>query len=315
MNVLLTGGAGFIGSHVAEQLLDAGHRVTIVDDLSTGKLANVPAGATFIELDIRSDEAARLVRLGGFDALLHFAAQPHVGFSVREPILDASINVTGFVNLLSAIPGGTIQKVVLASSGGVIYGPVASPPITEDCPAEPTSPYGVAKLAAEHYLRVLGAAAGIKSIALRFANVYGPRQDPGGEGRVLAIFLEQGAAGLPFTILGDGNQTRDFVHVTDAARATTLALETSLNTAEPTATAVLNIGTGRETSVRELAELVARALGVESRLEKRPFRAGDLLRNALDSSRADALLGWRPRITLEEGVKSLAKKTRLSGAR
>ena len=227
-NVCVTGGAGFIGSHLADAFLARGDRVTILDDLSGGKVENVPRGATFERLDIRTPEAAALVETGGFDLLVHHAAQMDVRRSVADPVFDASVNVVGTLNLLEAAVRGGVSRVLFASTGGAIYGEQDSHPASEEHPTRPVSPYGVAKLAVERYLYYYAVEAGLEAIALRYANVYGERQNPHGEAGVVAIFLERLLDGRPVTIHGDGLQTRDYLHVSDVVRANLAAAEADL---------------------------------------------------------------------------------------
>jgi UDP-glucose 4-epimerase len=221
--VLVTGGAGFIGSQIAEAYLAAGWEVVVLDDLSRGHPRNVPAGAELVQADIRSPEARALLARGGFTVLNHHAAQIDVRVSVDQPALDADINLVGFVNLLDGAGAGGVQRVVFASSGGVVYGDPAELPTPETAPKVPISPYGVSKLAGEHYLRALGALRGFEGVAMRYSNVFGPRQDPKSEAGVVSIFASQLIAGQPLTVFGDGLQTRDYVFVKDVARANVLA--------------------------------------------------------------------------------------------
>lgn len=303
--VLLTGGAGFIGSHVAEELLLAGCSVTVLDDLSTGLREQVPSAAEFVELDIRAAAARGLVASGRFDVLVHLAAQADVRVSVNRPDFDAEVNLGGLLNLLSGAASGGIQRVVFASSGGVVYGATDVVPTPEDHPKAPTSPYGVSKLAGEHYLRVLGELSGFEPIALRFANVFGPRQDPAGEAGVVAIFLARLLAGEPLTIFGDGEQTRDFVHVHDVARATVRAASVPLPRPATHDDGALNIGTGVETSVRELVRALEAATDRHARVHFAPARPGELRRNALVVTRARQVLGWSPTVVLTTGLRDL----------
>src|SRR5215213_6566905 len=242
VRVLLTGGAGFIGSHVAERLLGCGHEVAVVDDLSSGKRENVPDGAVFYEADVRSG-CAEVFEDFGPEALCHQAAQMDVRRSVREPDFDADVNVLGTVRLLQSCIERGVGKVVFASTGGAVYGEQREFPASEDHPQYPSSPYGVSKLAGERYLYFYHLQYGLPYVALRYANVYGPRQDPHGEAGVVAIFCGNLAAGKPSTIYGTGEQTRDYVYVGDVAWANVLALE------EGPPPGAYNVGTGVETSV------------------------------------------------------------------
>jgi UDP-glucose 4-epimerase len=291
MRAVVTGGAGFIGSHVAEALAARGDEVHVLDDLSTGKRENVPVGAALHVGDICEPDAA-------FDAarpelVFHLAAQASVSVSVAKPVLDAAVNVLGTVAVLEAARRHGAQ-VVFASTGGAIYGECATP-ATEDWERRPLSPYGTSKLAGEEYLAAWNRLYGTRHVALRFGNVYGPRQDPHGEAGVVAIFLSAVAEGRRPTIFGDGSQERDYVYVGDVARAT---LEAS-----KLAGGVLNVATGSPTSVLALVEAMRRATGCELDPEHGPERPGDLRRSVLDPSLAERELGWRPKMSLEDGLR------------
>jgi UDP-glucose 4-epimerase len=252
--VCVTGGAGFIGSHVADALVAAGHRVHIVDDLSSGRKEQVPAGAELHVCDIRSDEAAAVMTTAGIEVLIHHAAQMDVRRSVANPRFDADVNLGGLLNLLEGGRRGTLRQVVFASTGGAIYGDQETYPADEDHPARPLSPYGVSKLAGERYLFFYNAQYGLDATCLRYANVYGPRQNPHGEAGVVAIFLNKLLAGVTPTINGDGLQTRDYVYVGDVVKANLAAL------GRP-GFGTYNVGTARETDVNQLFGLIRAALG------------------------------------------------------
>ncbi len=302
--MLVTGGAGFIGSHVADAFLAAGADVTIIDNLSRGRPANVPKGATFKQLDVGSEEARALVGGGRFDVIAHLAAQVDVRVSVADPIFDAEENLLALLNLLEGARAGGTRRLVFSSSGGVVYGE-RHPPHGETTPKLPVSPYGVSKLAAEHYLACYGHLYGLEAVALRYSNVYGPRQDPHGEAGVVAIFGNRLKTGKPLTIYGDGAQTRDYVFVTDVARANVLAAEASLPATDGTVDArAFNIGTGVETSVADLAVAMAAAAGVQAQLEHAAARTGELLANALRTEKAERVLGWRPQVQLAQGLRA-----------
>ena len=302
--VLVTGGAGFIGSHVADAFLAAGADVTIIDNLSRGRPANVPKGATFRQLDVGSEEARALVAKGGFDVIAHLAAQVDVRVSVADPLFDAEENLLALLNLLEGARAGGTRRLVFSSSGGVVYGE-RRPPHGETAPKLPVSPYGVSKLAAEHYLACYAHLYGLETVALRYSNVYGPRQDPHGEAGVVAIFGNRLKTGKPLTIYGDGAQTRDYVFAGDVARANVLAAEAALPEADGTLDArAFNIGTGVETSVAALAAAMAQAAGVEARVEHAPARAGELLANALRADKAARVLGWTPQVALAQGLRA-----------
>jgi UDP-glucose 4-epimerase len=296
VRILLTGGAGFIGSHVAGRLLERGHEVAVVDDLSTGKRWNVPDGAQFYEMDIRSG-CTRVFEEFAPEALCHQAAQMDVRRSVKEPDFDAEVNVLGTVRLLENCMRHGVDRVVFASTGGAVYGEQEAFPATEDHPQYPVSPYGVSKLAGERYLHFYNAQYGLPYAALRYANVYGPRQDPHGEAGVVAVFCGNIAAKRPSTINGNGEQTRDYVYVDDVARANVLALE------QDPPPGAYNIGTGIETSVNRLYELLQDISGEYIPPRHGPGKPGEQLRSCVDHSRATRLLGWRPEVSLADGLR------------
>ena len=290
MRALVTGGAGFIGSNLVDALLARGDDVVVVDDLSSGKRANVDGAAQLVELDIRDPAVAAAFADARPDVCFHLAAQADVPTSVARPDFDAEVNVVGTVRVLAAA-GDT--PVVFSSTGGAIYGECERP-AREDDPRRPLSPYGIAKLAGEEYLAGWNRLHGTRHTALRFANVYGPRQEAGLEGGVVAIFLEAMAAGRDTTVFGDGRQTRDFVHVDDVVRGVLLAAEKG---------GVYNIGSGVETSVLELHERCREVAGDERQPLSAPAREGDVQRSVLDVSLADHELGWIPEIPLAEGLR------------
>lgn len=305
-SVLITGGAGFIGSHIAEAYLADGWSVTCLDDLSRGKREQVPAGATLIQADVRSPETFQAIADGGFDVVSHQAAQIDVRVSVDQPAVDASINLVGFANVLAGATAGKVARVILASSGGVVYGDPTVIPTPEQTGTLPISPYGVSKLASEHYLRVLGTLGGFDGVALRYSNVYGPRQDPKSEAGVVSIFVSRVLERRPITIFGNGEQTRDYVFVGDVARANLLAATVSVTRGDRLEVPAFNIATGRETTVNQLAQHVMTALGGEVPVEHVPARPGELFRSCLDVSKASRELGWTPRVTFDEGLTALA---------
>ena len=296
MRILLTGGAGFIGSHVADQLLARDHEVAIVDDLSSGKRANIAKKATFYERDTR-DGCADVFQEFRPDALSHQAAQMDVRRSVREPTFDADVNIIGTLGLLVNCVRYGVEEVVFASTGGAIYGEQREFPAPEDHPLRPVSPYGVSKLAGESYLFYYHVQYGLPYAALRYANVYGPRQDPHGEAGVVAIFSRNLAAGNASTINGTGEQTRDYVYVEDVARANVLALE-----GDPPPGAY-NVGTGIETSVNELYEVLRRASGRDLPPGYGPAKPGEQLRSFVAPTQAAHTLGWRPEVSLAIGLE------------
>ena len=297
----MTGGAGFIGSHVAGALLARGDEVTVVDDLSTGKRENVPEGAVLEIVDIR-EPLEDLFE--GAEACFHLAAQADVRVSVERPDHDAGVNVLGTISVLEAARRHGAQ-VVFASTGGAIYGECEGP-ASEDAERRPLSPYGVSKLAGEEYLAAYNRLYGTQHVALRYGNVYGPRQDPKGEAGVVAIFLSRLAAGEAPRIFGDGLQTRDYVYAGDVAQATLAAVGRE---------GVFNVGTGQETSVVELYELCRRVAGSELQPEFAAARLGELQRSVLDVSRAERELGWRPQTSLEGGLRLTWEALAATGTR
>jgi UDP-glucose 4-epimerase len=301
--VLVTGGAGFIGSHVADLYLASGYAVTVLDNLSSGRRENVPAGARFIKEDVRSPAARKLLAEGGFHVLNHQAAQMDVRVSVRDPGFDADVNLLGLLNLLEGAREGGVRRVVFASSGGVVYGESDALPHPEGAPKLPVSPYGVSKLGSEYYLAQYAILHGLEVCALRYANVYGPRQNPHGEAGVVAIFGSRLRNQQPIMVYGDGEQTRDYVFVGDVARANLMASEAP--PAAPISIDVLavNVGTARETSVNRLAETMMEATGVTVNVEHAPARAGELQRSAVAIEKAAEVLNWRPQVPLAEGLQ------------
>ena len=292
MRAVVTGGAGFIGSHVVEALLARGDEVTVVDDLSNGKRENVPEGARFVERDVREGLAA-VFDESRPELCCHLAAQVDVRVSVERPLHDASVNVLGTIAVLEAARAHDAQ-VVFSSTGGAIYGECDAP-APEDSERRPLAPYGVSKLAGEEYLAAYNRLYGTRHVSLRYGNVYGPRQDPHGEAGVVAIFFGRLAEGEAPRIFGDGLQTRDYVYAGDVARATLDAAGHDGG--------VFNVGTGIETSVLELYEVCRRVAGSEVEAVKAPARLGELQRSVLDISLAQRELGWRPEVTLEEGLR------------
>lgn len=312
-SVLLTGGAGFIGSHVADAYLAAGYAVTVLDNLSTGKRENVPRGAGLIEADVTSPEARRLLASRQFTVLNHHAAQMDVRVSVADPAFDARTNLLGLLNLLEGAREGGVRRVVFASSGGVVYDERSPLPHREEAPKLPVSPYGVSKLASEYYLAAYARLYGLEVVSLRYANVYGPRQNPHGEAGVVAIFSSRIARGEPLVIFGDGEQTRDYVYVADVARANLLASETPAPELASVDAAAFNIGTGVETSVNQLAARLSAAAGQAVPVRHAPARPGELARSALDCSKAARCWEWRPAVSLAEGLERTYRWIREAG--
>lgn len=303
----MTGGAGFVGSHVVDVCVGAGHDVAIVDDLSTGRREHVNAVARLHVTDIRSPALDDVFRAETPDAVIHLAAQASVGRSVANPHLDAEINVMGSINLLECCRRAGARRVVYVSSGGAGYGDTDVIPTPEDHPTRPVSPYGVSKVTAELYLACWEALHGLRGLILRLANIYGPRQDPHGEAGVVAIFIDRLLRGEPCVINGDGLQTRDYVYVADVAAAALLALERT------EVTGPVNIGTGIETSVVTLFERLRAAAGGRGEARHGPARPGEQRRSLLDASRAREALGWAPRVTLDEGLRRTVASVRARG--
>jgi UDP-glucose 4-epimerase len=302
---LITGGAGFIGSHVADAFVAAQWDVTVADNLSTGRRENVPDAATFVDIDVTSPDAIRLVRDGRFDVICHLAAQIDVRKSVTDPVHDAAINVLGTLNIVEAVRasgGAGRTRVIFSSTGGALYGDFVSPPTVETAPKDPQSPYGIAKLSAEYYLAYYARLHALDTVALRYANVYGPRQDPHGEAGVVAIFCSRILEGRPLTVFGDGRQTRDYVFVKDVARANLAAATRNLPPAGALDARGFNIGTGVETSVLDLARGLNRAAKATAPVEHAPARTGEQQRSSLVITKAAEQLGWRPTVSLDAGL-------------
>jgi UDP-glucose 4-epimerase len=304
-SVLVTGGAGFIGSHVADRFLAEGWNVTILDDLSSGREENLPAAARFVHGCITSPEAATLVRTGRFDVMCHLAAQIDVRRSVLDPVYDATRNILGTLNLMEAVrAGGHPTRTVFSSTGGALYGDFDPPPSTEAFAKDPEAPYGIAKLSVEYYLAYYGRVHGLDTVALRYGNVYGPRQDPHGEAGVVAVFCNRILDGRPFTVFGDGEQTRDYVYAGDVAGANFAAATCALPARGRLDARAFNIGTGIETSVNTLAETLRQVSGGTTPTEFAPPRAGELARSALQTDKARSVLGWTPQVSLTDGLHS-----------
>jgi UDP-glucose 4-epimerase len=301
--VLITGGAGFIGSHVAERFLAEGWTVHALDNLVTGKRANLPRGVVFHELDIRSPEAAALVGTLAPRVLVHLAAQMDVRKSVADPVFDAGTNIVGSLNLLEAMRHRSPEtRIVFSSTGGVLYGDHTVPPNVETFPKDPESPYAIAKLSVELYLAYYARVHALDTVALRYGNVYGPRQDPHGEAGVVAIFCGRILEGRPLTIFGDGLQTRDYVYVTDVAEATWRASTRALPAPALLDARAFNIGTGVGTPVIRLAEVLRAAAKSNVPVEYAPRRPGEQQESFIDVQKASRLLDWRPTVSLEEGL-------------
>jgi UDP-glucose 4-epimerase len=302
--VLVTGGAGFIGSHTAERFLAEGWTVDIIDNLSSGRRENVPERATLHEMDIADSRAAALVGTLRPDAIIHLAAQMDVRKSVADPVFDAGTNIVGTLVLMEAVRHHSpATRFVFASTGGVIYGDRTTPPNVETFEKNPDSPYAIAKLSVELYLAYYGRIHALDAVALRFGNVYGPRQDPHGEAGVVAIFCGRLLDGQPLTVFGDGQQTRDYVFVSDVVEAVVRAATRELPAAEAVDTRSFNVGTGVGTAVLRIAEVLKQASGRDAPLEFAPHRPGEQQESFIDIGKAKRELGWTPVVSLEEGLR------------
>ncbi len=297
MKILVTGGAGFIGSHTVDALVATGHhQVSIIDNLSAGKRHQVNPAARFHEIDLRdADAVKRTVEAETPEVIVHLAAQMDVRRSVADPSYDAQVNIIGFLNLIESARQHGLRRVIFSSTGGAIYGEQETFPASEEHPLHPVSPYGITKLATEAYLFFYKVQYGIEYTALRFGNVYGPRQDPHGEAGVVAIFCGRMLEGHPCTIFGDGKQTRDYVFVGDVVRANVAAVGSNVSGA-------INIGTGLETSVNDLYHTLGTVADVTRAPEYAPARLGEQSRSVISPARAAQLLNWRPQVDLAHGL-------------
>jgi len=311
--IIVTGGAGFIGSHLVDALIKRGHRVVVIDNLSTGKKENINKKAKFYKIDICSPKIGEIFKKEKPGIVFHFAAQINVRKSVENPLFDAKVNILGSLNVIqnflqlrtSRFKPRTSnlehQTFIFASTGGAIYGEAKKIPTPENYPANPISPYGIAKLTVENYLRFYKENFGLKFISLRFSNVYGPRQDPKGEAGVVAIFIDKLLKKERPTIFGDGNQTRDFIFVEDAVSACLKAMEYKGKKE------IFNIGTGIETSINKLYEIISKLLKTKIKPKYAPEKPVDLKRSCLDISLAKRELKWRPKFDLEKGLERTVK--------
>ncbi|TNE72961.1 NAD-dependent epimerase/dehydratase family protein [bacterium] len=295
MKIVVSGGAGFIGSHIVDGLVNEGHEVHIIDDLSGGFVANLNPGAIFHKLDIRSEEIAHLWEKEQFEVLIHQAAQMDVRRSVADPIFDADINVKGFLNLMESGRKNGLKKVMFASTGGAIYGEPEYTPQDENHPLQPLSPYGITKLVTERYLFFYEQTYGIQWNALRYANVYGPRQNPHGEAGVVAIFIEKMLQNEPVFINGNGLQTRDYVYVKDVVQANLKALHYSKS-------GIFNVGTQKETSVVTLFRNIKQLTLTSTPEEYKPAKAGEQMRSVISTKKIESELGWKCQYDLKIGL-------------
>jgi UDP-glucose 4-epimerase len=296
MKVLVTGGAGFIGSHVVDRLIQEGHEVVVVDNLSTGKKKNINRDAHFYKMDILNSRVEKIFKKEKPDLISHHAAQMDVRRSVADPIFDAQVNVLGLLNVLeNAVRYGT-KKVIFASSGGAVYGEQQVFPAPETHPLHPVSPYGISKLAGEHYLYYYQQVAGLNYVALRYANVYGPRQDPFGEAGVVAIFSQKTLMNDQPIINGNGKQTRDYIFVEDVVEAHMAVIENSIK-------GIFNVGTGKETSVNQLFRNLVDISGAKVKEVYGPEKRGEQIRSVLDYTKLKKATDWEPKVELYDGLK------------
>ncbi len=295
MKICVTGGAGFIGSHLTDALLAQGHQVTVLDNLSMGRMENINPEAAFVLMDICSPEVDKLFEMERFDVLYHQAAQMDIRVSVANPLFDARTNILGSLNLLQTCVRHKVGKVLFASSGGAVYGEQDTFPCDEDHPTLPLSPYGVTKLTVEKYLHYYATEFGLQYIALRYANVYGPRQNPHGEAGVVAIFTNRLFGGDQPVINGDGKQTRDYVFVKDVVRANVAALDYGK-------TDIFNVGTGIETDVNAIFNLLNERTGGRAEEKHGPAKPGEQRRSVINCDRARESLGWAPQTALADGL-------------
>ena len=293
--ILVTGGAGFIGSHLVDRLVKQ-HRVTVIDNLFSGQRKNIHPQAKFIKLDIRSRHLVERIKQIRPDTIFHLAAQMNVRASIEDPEFDAQVNILGSLNVIKSALASRTGRFVFASSGGAVYGEVRPIPIPEQTRPQPEAPYGVAKYSIEHYLEFFHRVNGLSSINLRFANVYGPRQNPRGEAGVVAIFSERLREHEPIKIFGDGRQTRDYIHVNDVVHANLLAMRSRF-------VGSINVGTGIETSVNALVKMMIDTSGLRTKVVHYPAIAGELRRNAISPKQGSTKLGWKPNISLRAGLQ------------
>lgn len=296
MKALVTGGAGFIGSHITDRLIALGHDVVIVDNLATGRMENLNSQAKFYLMDLRRPELSKLFEHEKIDIIFHQAAQMDVRKSVADPLYDADANIRGGLNLLQTAVNHGVKKVVLASSGGVAYGEQETFPCDETHPLRPISPYGVAKVTMEKYCYYYAVEFGLKYAALRYANVYGPRQNPKGEAGVVSIFINKMLEGTQPVINGDGKQTRDYVFVEDVVEANMLAMNFDGNEA-------FNVGTGIETDVNEIFHHLNKLTGNNAQETHGPGKSGEQKRSVLDCQKIKSVLGWQPKTALPLGLE------------
>ncbi|MBN1447160.1 MAG: NAD-dependent epimerase/dehydratase family protein [Bacteroidetes bacterium] len=297
MNILITGGAGFIGSNIADAYRESGHDIVIVDNLSTGRLENVPKGAAFYQMDIRDEGLADIIEEHGIEIINHHAAQIDVRRSVEDPRYDLSVNVLGSLNVIEAGLRHGISHFIFASSGGAGYGEQEYFPADEQHPIAPCSPYGITKVTVERYLHYFHLVRGLAYTVLRYTNVYGPRQNPHGEAGVVAIFSDKLLQGENPVINGDGLQTRDYVYIDDVVRANIFALDTD-------ETDIFNVSTNRETTVNEIFRLLNTAAGSPAEERHGPAKPGEQQRSVCSFDRIMKRFGWKPEVEIEKGLQN-----------
>jgi UDP-glucose 4-epimerase len=300
MKFLVTGGAGFIASHIVDRLINEGHEVVIVDDLSTGSEENLNPNARLYKMDIRSPELASVFEDEKPDYVSHHAAQVLVARSLREPMLDCWLNIEGSINIIHLSQKYGVKKIIYASTGGALYGEPEYLPVDEDHPVNPLAPYGASKHTVEHYLYMYGVSNGLNYTVLRYPNIYGPRQNPHGEAGVIAIFTQKMLDGVQPIIFGDGTATRDYVYIDDIVDANMLAVTNGDRV-------ICNLGSNRETSVNEIFDLLKEKFESPLNPIRKPKRVGEVYRICLTNERAKAELGWSPKVTFEEGVRRTVK--------
>ncbi|MDI6735928.1 MAG: NAD-dependent epimerase/dehydratase family protein [bacterium] len=300
MKILVTGGAGFIGSNIVDRLINLGYKVIIIDDLSTGKERNINPSAKFYKLDIQNPQVEDIFRNEQLDIVNHHAAQMDVRKSVADPMFDTRVNVLGSINLLQLCVQYNVKKFVFASSGGCVYGEQKVYPAPESHPTQPICPYGINKLSIEHYLHYYWMMYNLNYTVLRYANIYGPGQDPWGEAGVVAIFINKLLKNEQPIINGDGKQTRDYTYVDDVVEANILAINSPV-------TGIFNIGTGLETSVNELFSMILKTMAVNVKEVHGPAKDGETSRSCVDGTKANLTFGWQPKVSFEDGIKQTVK--------
>lgn len=306
MKILVTGGAGFIGGHLSAALVAAGHSVTVVDNLSSGRREFVPCSATLVEADVTSSEFGVILSSFAPEAVYHLAAQISVSLSARDPGFDAQENICGGLNVLSAAADAGVRKFIIASSGAV-YGTSPEIPFSETSPKCPVSPYGIAKYSLEHYCRYFAQLRGLHTTALRLGNVYGPRQNPQGEAGVVAIFLQRMLEGKQVEIHGSGEQAKDYVYVADVVDAMVKALDVELSSDAEADARAFNVGTGDAWPVNDIFRRLSKLTGYSQPPLSGPLREGDQMMAKLDASKAHEVLGWSPKVTWDEGLRLTAQ--------